>query len=36
VAEVRVYDVGRDDRLVASSLVTLSFLAGEKFMMKAS
>jgi uncharacterized protein (TIGR00369 family) len=36
VAEVRVYDAGRDERLVASSLVTLSFLAGEQFMRNAS
>jgi uncharacterized protein (TIGR00369 family) len=36
VAEVRVYDAGRDDRLVASALVTLSFLAGETFTRQAS
>jgi uncharacterized protein (TIGR00369 family) len=27
--EVRVYDVGRDDRLVATALLTMSFMAGE-------
>jgi uncharacterized protein (TIGR00369 family) len=36
VAEVRAYDAGRDDRLVASALVTLSYLAGETFTRKAS
>lgn len=27
--EVRVYDAGRDDRLVATALLTMSFMAGE-------
>jgi uncharacterized protein (TIGR00369 family) len=36
VAEVRVCDAGQDDRLVASALVTLSFLSGEAFTRRAS
>ena len=36
VAEVRVCDAGQGDRLVASALVTLSFLAGEAFTRRAS
>jgi uncharacterized protein (TIGR00369 family) len=27
--EVRVYDVGREERLVATALLTMSFMAGE-------
>jgi uncharacterized protein (TIGR00369 family) len=27
--EVRVYDVGRDERLVATALLTMSFMTGE-------
>jgi uncharacterized protein (TIGR00369 family) len=36
VADVRVCDVGHDDRLVASALVTLSFLPGEAFTRRTS
>jgi uncharacterized protein (TIGR00369 family) len=36
VAEVRVHDSGRADRLVATALVTLSFLTGETFTRLAS
>jgi uncharacterized protein (TIGR00369 family) len=36
VAEVRVCDAGQGDRLVASALVTLSFLPGEAFARRAS
>jgi uncharacterized protein (TIGR00369 family) len=36
VAEVRVCDAGKGDRLVASALVTLSFLPGEVFTRRAS
>jgi uncharacterized protein (TIGR00369 family) len=36
VAEVRVHDAGRADRLVATALVTLSFLPGETFTRLAS
>ena len=31
VAEVQVLDTGKDNRLVAMALVTVSFLAGEAF-----
>lgn len=31
VAEVRVYDAGRENRLVATALLTLSYLPGEAF-----
>jgi len=31
VAEVHVHDTGKDDRLVATALVTLTFLSGEAF-----
>jgi uncharacterized protein (TIGR00369 family) len=34
VAEVRVIDVGRDGRLMASAFVTVSFLAGDAFVPK--
>jgi len=34
VAEVRVYDAGKDDRLVATAVVTLSFLEGTDFSSK--
>jgi len=36
VADVRVCDSGKGDRLVASALVTLSFLSGEAFTARAS
>lgn len=36
VAEVRLCDAGQDDRLIASALVTLSFLSGEAFTTRAS
>lgn len=36
VAEVRVTDAGKDDRPVASALVTLSFLSGVGFTRRAS
>jgi uncharacterized protein (TIGR00369 family) len=31
VAEVRVFDVGKDNRLVAAALVTASYLDGQRF-----
>ena len=34
VVEVRVYDAGKDDRLVATALMTLNFLSGEGFVRK--
>lgn len=35
VAEVRVYDVGRENRLVATASVTVNFLDGDDFVRKA-
>jgi uncharacterized protein (TIGR00369 family) len=34
VAEVRVFDAGKQDRLVATALVTVTFLAGHEFVRK--
>jgi uncharacterized protein (TIGR00369 family) len=31
VCDVRVHDVGKDDRLVATALVTINFLDGSEF-----
>lgn len=36
VADVRVYDTGKDNRLVAVGQLTLSFLAGDMFVAKTS
>ena len=36
VAEIRVCDAGQGDRLVASALLTVSFLSGEAFTRRAS
>jgi uncharacterized protein (TIGR00369 family) len=35
VCDVRVYDVGKDDRLVATATVTVNFLDGAEFTSKA-